>query len=695
VIETGETIVDLLLRRATLEGERVAFVHLEDGESRERLLTFSELDLRARSLAAFLLASGARGERALLLYPQGLEYLVGFFGCLYAGVIAVPLFPPVGARLLARLHSITSDSGAALALTNSDVLAGLRESAAAAELTSLRVVATDTLGADGAEDWRRPRGLAPDSLAFLQYTSGSTATPRGVMVSHGNLAHNERELQRCWGHSSRSVLVSWLPLFHDMGLVGCAAQAVYVGAPCILMSPAQFLQRPLRWLRAISRHRATTSGAPNFAYDLCAQKITEEEKASLDLSSWTVAFNGSEPVRAATLARFQEAFAGCGFRREAWTPAYGLAESTLGVSVGTRGVSTMAVSVSALEKHRVVEAEATAAGARVLVGCGPAFDGEEIAFVHPESRTRVAAGEVGEIWVSSPSVARGYWRREEESARVFRATIAGGDGRPYLRTGDLGFHRDGELYVTGRLKDLILVHGRNHYPQELEWTVESSHAALRAGGSAAFSIEVDGEERVVVAAEIERAFDTAASPAVFDAMRRALAREHELGLHAAVLLERSTLPKTTSGKVQRGAARAAYLAGELVLVAATGAQPDLERFVGPRTRAEEVLAAIWAGVLRHERVGVHDNFFELGGDSIHAVQIALAALEGGLAFTPRQLFERPTIAELAEVAVASGAPFPATSRRTEPADLRDVVLDPVALGKIADAVAPRGKGVHR
>jgi acyl-CoA synthetase (AMP-forming)/AMP-acid ligase II/aryl carrier-like protein len=700
VIETGETLVDLLRRRADLEGERIAFLHLEDGESRERTLTFSELDRRARSLAAFLVASGASGERALLLYPQGPEYLVGFFGCLYAGVVAVPLFPPVGARFLPRLRSIAGDSGATFALTTSDVLAGSSDLAGTAGLASLRVVATDTLAADGAAEadgWRRPRGLAPDSLAFLQYTSGSTAAPRGVMVSHGNLAHNERELQRCWRHSARSVIVSWLPLFHDMGLVGIAVQAVYVGAPCILMSPAQFLERPLRWLRAISRHRATTSGAPNFAYDLCAEKITEEDKAGLDLSSWSVAFNGSEPVRAATLARFEEAFAGCGFRREAWMAAYGLAESTLGVSLGTRGPSTVSVSASALEEHRVVEAEGTVDGARVLVSCGPAFGETDVALVDPETRVPVAAGEVGEVWVSSPSVARGYWRREEESARVFRATIAGGDGRSFLRTGDLGFLRGDELFVTGRLKDLLIVHGRNHYPQDLEWTVESSHASLRAGGTAAFSIEADGEERVVVAAEVERAFDAAAAPAVFDAMRRALASEHELRLHAAVLLERSALPKTTSGKVQRSAARAAYLAGELAIVAATGTRADPGRFTAPRTRAEEVLAGIWVQFLHVERVGVHDNFFELGGDSILAVQIALAALEAGIAFTPRNLFEHPTIAELAALACASGSPseHAPASRRYEPAGLHDVALDPVALGKIAEAVAPRGKGARR
>ncbi|MBI1853014.1 MAG: amino acid adenylation domain-containing protein [Planctomycetes bacterium] len=652
MIPSAETLVDVLRWRATRAPDRLALAYLEDGESRESTLTYAELDRRARALAVHLRECVPVGERALLLHPQGLDYVVAFYGCLYAGVVAVPLYPPANARMLPRLRAIARDAAPAIALATTAMLDGLR-ARAEWDPSDLRFLATDALHGESADSWRRP-DIDADSLAFLQYTSGSTASPKGVMVSHGNLAHNERALQTCWEHTEQSVIASWLPLFHDMGLIGNALQAVFVGAPCILMSPVHFLQRPLRWLQAISKYRVTTSGGPNFAYDLCVSKITPAERAALDLSSWAVAFNGAEPVRHATLDRFVEAFAPCGFRRETFFPGYGLAESTLVVSAGFRSAPpvTCTVHASALEAHHVVETTESNGSSKTLVGCGRAILDEEIAIVQPDRATRVAAGEVGEIWVSSPSVSRGYWRRAEETAGTFGATIAGENGRDprrFLRTGDLGFLRDGELFVTGRLKDLIIVRGRNHYPQDIEASIETSHPAIRTGGSAAFSISVEGdaEERVVVAAEVDRAFDASDVRSVFDAMRRAVALQHELRLHAAVLLKPGALPKTTSGKVQRHACRSAHLAGELDAVAST--EFPRERGGSPaRTVLERDLAAIWARVLEVDDVSIDDDFFRLGGDSLRAAEV-LAQIRStiGLEVPIGLIFENPTLAGLA------------------------------------------------
>jgi len=396
------------------------------------------------------------------------------------------------------------------------------------------------------------------------------------MVSHGNLLHNEEMIRRAFGQSADSVIVGWLPLYHDMGLIGNVLQPLYLGARCVLQAPATFLQRPLSWLAAISRYRATTSGAPNFAYDLCVRKIGEEQRAGLDLASWEVAFNGAEPVRPDTLDRFAAAFAPQGFRRNAFYPCYGLAEATLFVSGGGKGAPPVVV----------------AEGARGLVGCGRPWMDQRLAVVDPESGRLASDGQEGELWISGPSVAQGYWRQPEATERDFRARLAGdltdtGEGL-FLRTGDLGFLRGGELFVTGRIKDLIIIRGRNLYPQDVERTAEESHAALRPGCGAAFAVEGDGEERLVVVQELDPHRRDEAGAAL-EALRRAVAEEHEVMLHQAVLVRAGTIPKTSSGKIQRHAARAAFLAGTLAVEASsalqspTAAEPG-ERY-GPREPA--------------------------------------------------------------------------------------------------------------
>jgi amino acid adenylation domain-containing protein len=565
MITVGRQILSEALREtAVSRPSQTAFTFL-DGAGAASDLSHGDLDRRALAIAARLQQLGSAGQRALLLYPPGLEFVAAFLGCLYGGVIAVPAYPPTSERTLPRLLAIARDARPALALTTRELLGKLQPLAARLpELGALSWVVTDGNDEGGESDaglagaWRDPRS-GPEALAFLQYTSGSTATPKGVMVSHGNLLHNEEMIRRAFGQSADSIIVGWLPLYHDMGLIGNVLQPLYLGARCILQAPATFLQRPLSWLMAISRYRATTSGAPNFAYDLCVRKISEEQRAGLDLASWEVAFNGAEPVRPDTLERFATAFAPQGFRRDAFYPCYGLAEATLFVSGGGKDASPVVAN----------------AGARGLVGCGRPWMEQRIAVVEPESGHPVDEGQVGEIWISGPSVAQGYWDRPEATERDFRARLAGppedpGEGS-FLRTGDLGFLRGGELFVTGRLKDLLIVRGRNLYPQDIERTAEESHPALRPGCGAAFAVESDGEERLVLVQELDPHRRGEAGEAL-EALRRAIAEEHEVQVHQAVLVRAGTIPKTSSGKIQRHAARAAFLAGTLRVEVASALQ---------------------------------------------------------------------------------------------------------------------------
>jgi acyl-CoA synthetase (AMP-forming)/AMP-acid ligase II len=569
------TLVELLRTRAETHGTRLAFTYLKDGEEAEDAWTYRDLDRRARQIAAELQQTGAEGDRAILLYPPGLPFIAAFFGCLYARRIAVPISPPSPTRLareLPRVRAILHSAAPRTLLTSASVapiVEGLR--GIDPEIAKLDVVPTDTLTID-ADTWREPR-LDPESLAFLQYTSGSTALPKGVMVSHGNLLHNMNTIAETFGSTDETTIVSWLPVFHDMGLIGCVLHPVLSRSPTVLMAPAAFLQRPMRWLQAVSRFRARITGGPNFAYDLCVRRITPEQCAALDLRSWRMAFNGAEPVRARTIAEFTRAFAPCGFQPGAFAPVYGLAEATLLVTGNSeRTPPTIApFHTGDLERGQATPVTGTIEPARELVGCGGVVGGQRVVIVEPERRVALRDGEVGEIWIAGPSVARGYWKQPEETDAAFGATLADSGEGPFLRTGDLGFLSDGQLFIAGRRKDLIIVDGKNHYPQDIELTVEHSHAAFRPGCSAAFSIDMDGAERVVIVAEADPhwniANDTSATgdpqAALFRAARRAVSADHDIDLHQLYLVRPGTIPKTTSGKIQRQASRAGFLAGSL------------------------------------------------------------------------------------------------------------------------------------
>lgn len=577
------TLVDALHYHAAHQPERRALAFLEDGEQETGQLTYADLDRRVRVIAAHLQNLRAAGERVLLLYPPGLEYVAAFFGCLYAGAIAVPIYPPRPNRTLTRLREIAADAEATVALTSTAILSHLQSSLQdEPALRVLRWVDTEALSPSLEDAWRPP-DVQSDSLAFLQYTSGSTSQPKGVMVSHGNLLNNARMMHKAFELPEESSYVSWLPLYHDMGLIGCVVAPLVAGVSSILMSPLAFLQKPFRWLQAVSRYRAYVSCAPNFAYDLCVRKVTPEQRALLDLSHWRIASNGAEPVRAETLKRFTETFKECGFRPEAFYPCYGLAEATLFVSGGLNSSEPVLQTIHAesFERDRVQPAPIGAVGTRTLVSCGRAWIDERIAIVNPETMTECSSDQVGEIWAAGPHITRGYWNRPEETSRTFNAFLADTGEGPFLRTGDLGFLQDGELFIAGRLKDLIIIEGRNHHPQDIEETVEKCHAGIRPAGCAAFSVDVDSQERLVIIAEIERSHRMSQRVAaaavkaeaqriapnggasITQSIRRAIAENHDLQTHAVQLVKPGSIPKTSSGKIKRAACRKAFLSGDM------------------------------------------------------------------------------------------------------------------------------------
>lgn len=550
-----DSFVDVLRSHARARPDALAYVFVGDTESELARWTFADVDARARAIAVEILARSECGDRALLLYASGIEFIAAFFGCLYAGVVAVPAYPPRRGRSLERFESIARNAGASLCLTTTVARAQMGE--VARDGTGVQWLCTDAVEVCRGEHWL-PRKLTPSSLAFLQYTSGSTGDPKGVMVTHGNLLANEESIRRGFAHDDRTMLVGWLPLFHDMGLIGNVLNPLYLGTPSVLMSPTTFLQKPVRWLAAISKYRATTSGGPNFAYDLCAARVTEEQKRGLDLSSWNLAFNGAEPIRAETLDTFARAFEGCGFRREAFYPCFGMAEATLFVTGTRKGAPrTLQVDAASLKAGIARVSESAHGDTTQLVSSGRSWHEDTIRVVDPETFAPLRDGLVGELWVQGPSVAAGYFRDPERTAASFDARTCDGQG-PFLRTGDLGFLQDGELYVTGRIKDVVIIRGANHYPQDLELSASRSHPCLMASAGAAFAIHAEGQERVVIVHEAELQHEASTS-GVRSAVRAALAREHGLEVHEIVLIKPRTIPKTSSGKIRRSACRELYL----------------------------------------------------------------------------------------------------------------------------------------
>jgi amino acid adenylation domain-containing protein len=658
--QSSSTLIDIIRKQALHRWNRVAYTFLVDGETEKIELTYGELDRRSRAIGAQLQLAEATGGRVLLLYPHGLEFITAFLGCLYAGAIAVPAYPPRLNRSQIRLQKIIEDSQAAIVLTKKSVLPMVeRVFGESYYKKDVRWLATEDIADELEEKWREP-AVDGDTLAMIQYTSGSTAAPKGVKVSHHNLISNERMIQEAFRQTENSIIVGWLPLYHDMGLIGNVLQPLYLGARCVLMSPTSFLQKPARWLQAISDYRATTSGGPNFAYDLCVRKISPDERTRFDLASWTTAFNGAEPIFLKTMERFASTFADCGFRREAFFPCYGLAEATLLVSAGSSEAQSGA-GKKIIEQDHSLPATADK-GNRMKVGCGYALPSERVVIVDPESLTQYSDERIGEIWVSGPNVARGYWNRDLETQQTFGAYLEEAGEGPFLRTGDLGYIKDGELFVAGRIKDLIIIRGRNHYPQDLELTVQQSDPALESGNCAAFSIEASDEERLVIVKELSR--KTENTDFLIKRVREAVAREHEIQAYAIVLITKGSIPKTTSGKIQRHECRKLYQAGRLAVIAewhensTSGLEPvvlpsannpvtlDVEAIESIRNSLLSFLAAkLRLGV---EQIDIDEPLLRYGVDSITAIELS-HYLESrfGIALSSADLLEQVTIAQLA------------------------------------------------
>ncbi|OAN67110.1 AMP-binding protein [Sphingomonas sp. TDK1] len=657
-VEACETFVDILASHALHRPNDLAYRFLHSGGGGE-ILTYADLDTRARGVAAKLTALGLAGERVLLLSPPGLDYIVGFFGCLYAGAIAVPVYPPRANRSIQRLSTIITECGARAALTSQRIPPLVTGGAAAAEtLAGISWLLIDTIEATSGFTVVAP---GRDDIAFLQYTSGSVSAPKGVIVSHANLMRNSALIRRSFGLDRQTRGVLWLPPYHDMGLIGGILQSLYFGGPLTLMSPASFLQKPLRWLKAISDTRATASGGPNFGYELCLRSITAAERDMLDLSSWRTALCGSEPIHPATLERFAAFFAPAGFRADAFYPCYGLAEATLIVSgrSHTRPFVTRDFDPARLADNAAVAAE-DAASARRLVSAGTALvDG--IVIVDPASSTPLVDGAIGEIWVRDASVAAGYWNRPEESRTTFGAHLADGCG-PFLRTGDLGFFRDGELFVTGRIKELIVLRGRNLYPQDLEIEARQSHPALAQGPCIAFAVERDAQERLVIVHELPRTHRLLDTAAIAATVRRAIAEAFDTEVEAVLFVPPLGIPKTSSGKLERQGCRAAYLDGTLKMIAeyrkevrsalpaqsrATATSRAMPKAAMLRTWLVERLANLLA--LPTGEIDPTSPFSTFGLDSLQAVGLS-GELETWLnrSLPTTLLWDYPTIAALAD-----------------------------------------------
>ena len=667
------SLADCLTYWADKRPDAAAYYY-SDGEEEESKLTYQQLHRKVRAVAARLTELGMAGERALLLYPQGLDFLVAYYGCLMAGTVAVPGYPPRRNRNMTRIQAISDDANAKVALTLHDVStrsADLLDEAP--HLKQLTWLATDRIDDAAGDKFRAPK-VDPLGLAMLQYTSGSTGTPKGVMLTNANLMHNVQLIAYAFEPTRDTSGLSWLPTYHDMGLVGGCLMSMFFGAPSVMMSPMAFLQKPVRWLRGITKYKTAISGGPNFAYELCADRITDDQLEGLDLSSWVVAFNGAEPIRAETLARFTERFAPCGFRAKSHYACYGMAETTLIVtgSVNGQGPVVRAFDGKGLDRRLVVPVTAEIPGARELVGCGRILPGEQLLIVNEDTLEVQPPDRIGEIWVQSPSVAQGYWKNLNATNSTFRAHLKDGAG-PFLRTGDLGFVYEGNLYVTGRLKDLIIVRGVNRYPQDIEMTVEKASPRIQASAVGAFAADLGGRERLIIVAEVERTRRDDWSD-VIQAVRRDVTAEHELPPDAVMLVRFGSIPKTSSGKIQRHACRQEFMAQSLQLIAewrgwedAGAIKPsalETARAASAAAAAAEKLHAevnttVAHAVMDHVRaiakeraknIHIDSNIvLDLGLDSLERLQIASSLEETyGGRFPEDVLAELETVRQIAQ-----------------------------------------------
>lgn len=657
------TIPEILKIRAEQTPDETAYIFLRDGDEDEERITNGELYRLSVSIAASVIQTGNAGAPALMLFAPGLDFITSLYACFYAGVVAVPAYPPRKNRSLERIRVLVADSGAGIVLTTSDIYQTFERSFSdLEELKKLTWICVDRTEQIADLNEFRMNHPDPASVALLQYTSGSTGQPKGVMVKHVNITRNLEFIRRSFSLSRKTVSVTWLPSFHDMGLIDGVIGPVYNGYPGVIIPPVAFIQKPVRWLRAITRYRGTHAGGPNFAFDHCVEAIAPEEREGLDLSSIDTLYCGAEPIRKTTFDRLVEIYADYGFRPGMLYPCYGMAETTLIISgpEAGRGAVNLCVSGNALEKNQVKIAQENEPDARHLVGVGHAWIDTEICITDPENHHRCSNDVVGEIWVKGSIVTAGYWNKPEQTGETFAAQLKGGSGEPWMRTGDLGFIHNGELYITGRLKDLIILQGRNYYPQDIEYVAENSHPALRANASAAFPVEIGEAERLVIVAEVERsALRDLNTEEVCSAIRQQVAEEFEQEVYAIQLLRTASILKTSSGKIQRKACRSGFLektlqvAGESFLSETT--QPEV-----PGQNLDITTLQAWLMAWIHINLKVPFDRIDLlkpisvyGLNSMKAVQLQQDVLDRyRVNVPPYVFFDRITVKELSERAFA-------------------------------------------
>lgn len=659
------TIVEVLQLRAQQQGDKILYQFMADGENISASLSYAQLDTRARAIAAKLQQSCELGDRALMLFHSGLDFIEAFMGCLYAGVIPVPAYPPRKNHNLKRLQAIIDDCQPHIILASEKVEQLTKDLFSKQQQMAFCWLHGEAIDSQLSEQFV-PIGLNPASLAFLQYTSGSTGKPKGVMVSHGNLMANEQMLEECFDFGPDSVCVSWLPLFHDMGLIGNALQPLYIGASALMMTPAAFLQKPSRWLEAIhqaGKHHKVVSSAPNFAYQLCVDQISAEQMAGWDFSNWQLAISAAEPVRAETLRAFSDKFSPIGFSRTVFAPSYGMAETTLVVS-GSHSREAVIVNADnqALKQHQLITG-APSDESSAVVGCGQLLSNEHVLIVDPDTHAVLDDGHIGEIWVQGEHVALGYWHNKDATKASFQAYTQDQQG-PFLRTGDLGCFQHGELFINGRCKDLIIIKGRNHYPQDIEYNIAKAHSEhLRRDNSAAFSVTIHGKEQLVVCCEVERRHRLNLDAAsLAQDICQTINQEHEISAYAVVFLRPGSILKTSSGKIQRGACKQAFLHNQLNTLGEwrqSGLLCGSQYPPAPKPEhdfSQLNLSSIQQWICQwvsHRRqvalnsVDLQTTFAALGLDSVDSVQLA-AALESwpGLSIDAEELWQLDNIDQL-------------------------------------------------
>ncbi|MCU0467359.1 MAG: AMP-binding protein [Arcicella sp.] len=676
MIKSENTFVEVLQHHALLNPDKRAYTFLTDGTDEETHITYKELDFKAKLVGANLQKMGLAGERILLLYPYGLDYIVCFLGCLYAGSIAVPAYPIRKNQSLNRIEKIVSDSGAKLAMVHnkvvdkaqfetSNILRGI-DLCSFSDFDDLSLV----------EQWVSPKANL-DDVAFLQYTSGSTGIPKGVMITHLNILHNQEQIQQGFESDSDMVGVIWLPPYHDMGLIGGILQPIFTGAYCVFMTPEAFIQKPIRWFKAISKYRATTSAAPNFAYDLCVKNISIDQMEGIDLSSWKLASNGAETVRMETMQSFAEKFGSFGFKIENFYPCYGMAETTL-LAAGGKAQTLPIVKYLNKDKVKVNQVSFVTQKeelSRGYVSCGDPFCQQEIVISNPHTHEKLSENCIGEIWVSGKSIAKGYWNMPELTESAFGATLSGFPDKKYFKTGDLGFLNEGHLYITGRMKDMMIIRGVNHYPQDIELTVEESHHTLRAGCGAVFSIEVEGDEKLIVLQEVERVYTNNINvEEVYQAIRQAVSLEHGIVPHAIVLLRVMSIPKTSSGKIQHSACKEAFLNKELNVIAQKIFASEAEINEAHAPKVNSILDALLHTnnenqyelmlkychnlifetiLLNPEKIPLNASFIEMGFDSLMGMQLSnRIERELGIPIEIREFLDGISVQELVNLLVS-------------------------------------------